>query len=93
MVLPKGSLPEQHSLITGPRLHQASRWPFLSFPSTLGKQMAGCLQAAYWYLEEDSALIGLLAKSLLGPASGKAVTLTHHASNEMGVGFCETQIM
>lgn len=65
----------------------------LSFPSTLGKQMAGCLQAAYWYLEEDPALIGLLAKSLLGPASGKAVTLTRHASNEMGVGSCETQIM
>lgn len=45
------------------------------------------------YLEEDPALIGLLAKSLLGPASGKAVTLTRHASNEMGVGSCETQTM
>lgn len=92
LVLPKCS----HWVAFSQQRSQAtpgSRVALSLFPSTLGKQMAGRLWAACWYLEEDPPLAGLLAKSLLSPASGKALTLTWHAGNEMGVGSCETQII
>ena len=59
---------------------------FLSFPGTPREQEAGCLQAAFWYLEEYLALAGLSAKSPLGPAAGRAPALARRAGNEMGAG-------